>query len=125
MVRRQKAGQRIRETRQAQGLSLKALAEKIREEFRYEIGESTIRVTEQDEFSNPGIKTIEMIARGLGLPPLEIIAQYLDDPPPETTERFSRSRLAVLADVYEVLPARRKVWFDDFIEMLIDRMRKG
>ena len=118
-------GKRLYEARVALGLSLQALAEKIAKESGEEIGTSTIRGAEQDRFPNPGIKTIELICRGLELPPLEIIALHLDEPPPETKQRFTKSRFAVMSDVYESLPPERKVWFDDFVDMLIERMRKG
>lgn len=118
-------GKRLYEARKALGLSLESLAEKIKRETKEEIGTSTIRTAEQDRFPNPGIKTIELICRGLEIPPLEVLALHLDEPPPETKQRFSKSRFAIASEIYESLPPGRKVWFDDFLEMLIERMRKG
>jgi transcriptional regulator with XRE-family HTH domain len=118
-------GKRLHEARKALGLSLEALADKIGRETGSEVGTSTIRGAEQDRFPNPGIKTIELICRGLEIPPLEVIALHLDEPPPETKQRFSKSAFAIASEVYESLPPGRKIWFDDYLEMLIERMRKG
>lgn len=115
----------LREAREAQGLTLKALARKIRTIHRAEIGTTTIRQVEQEIVPNPGLKTIELICRGLELPPLEILALGLDDPPPENMQRFSQSRLAALSEVYEALPPQRKVLWDEVLDMVFDRMRKG
>jgi transcriptional regulator with XRE-family HTH domain len=125
MARRKKMGKRLEEARNTLGLSLDGLAEKIKRETGEDVGTSTIRGTELDRFPNPGIKTIEWICRGVELPPLEVLALHLDEPPPETKQRFTKSRFAVLSEVYESLPPARKVWFDDYIDMLIERMRKG
>ena len=125
MAKRIKMGKRLYEARVALGLSLQALAEKIAKESGEEIGTSTIRGAEQDRFPNPGIKTIELICRGLELPPLEIIALHLDEPPPETKQRFTKSRFAIMSEVYDASPQDKKILYDEFIEMLIERMRKG
>lgn len=125
MAKRIKMGKRLYEARVALGLSLQALAEKIAKESGEEIGTSTIRGAEQDRFPNPGIKTIELICRGLELPPLEIIALHLEDPPPESKQRFTKSRFAIMSEVYDASPQEKKIVYDEFIEMLIERMRKG
>lgn len=116
-------GETLREARLAQGLSIQALADKIREKFKTEIGTSTIRQTEKGLADNPGIKTIELICRGLDLSVLEILALGLEDPPPEQRQRFSQSRFAIMAEMYEASPPERKILYDEYLEMLIERMR--
>ena len=118
-------GKALVEARNRLGISRKDVQDRISREFKQDVGETTIRAAENDQFPNPGIKTIEMIARAVDLPPLEVIALHLEEPPPETKQRFSRSRFAVISEIYDMLPADRQIWYDDMLEMIIERMRKG
>lgn len=125
MVRRKIKGAALREMRMKAGLSIESLSGVIAEKGLGDIAPSTIRSIETGITTNPGVKTLEQIAKGLDQSPEQIILMWLEDPPPEATQRFSRSRFAALSDVYEALPPGRKVWFDDLIDMVIERMRKG
>lgn len=124
MVRKETAGMRLSRARLEAGLSYAKLASKIEKEFRAEIGESTIRSIEQDIPPNPGIKTIELICRGLGLPPLEVFALMLDEPPAETTNGFTESRFAEMWKEYLRAPAGKRGPADMLIEMVISQLRK-
>lgn len=124
-VNREKMGAVLKEARVAMGLSIAGLAEKIKKQYGGEIAATTIREIERGTVKNPGFKTIETMCKGLELPPLDVIAMLLDDPPPATTQRFSRSRFAIMADLYEPLAPARKVFYDEILEMIIERMRKG
>lgn len=122
---REKMGAVLKEARIGMGLSIAGLADKIKKDYDSDIGTTTIREIERGYVKNPGFKTVEIMCKGLELPPLEVIAMLLDDPPPTTKQRFSRSRFAILADLYEPLTPARKVFWDEVLEMIVDRMRKG
>lgn len=124
MVRRKTMGSRLREAREALGMSRKDVQERIAKEFGVEIGETTIAQTEKGGAPNPGIKTVELIARAVYLDPLEVIAIHLDEPPPEHPEAFSRSRFAQLWKIYTQMSPARQAWYDEYLEMLIEKMKK-
>lgn len=124
MVRRKTLGQRLRAEREAQDLSLDDLVERIAK-IGGNASETTIRSIEKGVTLNPGVKTIEEIALGLNLPPLEVMEWALSDPPPEKTQRYSESHFAIAAQLYESSPPGRKLIYDEILDMLIERMRKG
>src|SRR5688572_9500674 len=112
MAERETMGARLRRAREELGLSVQDLQDKIELEFRAEIGITTIRDLERDKPPNPGIKTVEMVARGLGLPPLEVIALALDEEMDEvaaTLDRnFSKTRFVRLWQAYSELATPRQ-----------------
>lgn len=124
MVRRKTMGKRLEEARLALRMSLKDVQERISRDFRSDIGETTIRMTEKDRFPNPGIKTIELIARAVDLPPLEVIALHLDEPPPTNEEAFERSRFGQMYRLYKEKSPARKAWYDEHLDMLLDKMKR-
>jgi transcriptional regulator with XRE-family HTH domain len=124
MVRRKTMGKRLEEARLALRMSLKDVQERIAEEFRSEIGETTIRAAEKDRFPNPGIKTIELIAKAVDLPPLEVIALHLDEPSPSSEEAFERSRFGQLYRLYKEKSPARKAFYDEHLDMLLEKMKK-
>lgn len=123
MVRRKTMGQVLKEARLKLGMSMKDVVDKINEDFDTKIGETTIRLTELDEYENPGIKTVEMIAKAVELSPLDVIAMKLEEPPIAEGEAFKKSRIALLWEFYEPLPAARKHLYDEMIEMIRVRVR--
>lgn len=125
MVRRKTKGAALRELRVSAGFSIEALAEVIKKKGLGEIGTSTIRSIEAGVTTNPGVKTLEQIALGLDQSPADVIAMWLDDPPPEATQRFTKSRFAAMSELFDTLPPGRKVWYDEVLDMVFERMRKG
>lgn len=126
MVKKETMGMRIARARDEAGLSYAQLKAKIEKDFRADIGESTIRAIEGDVPPNPGIKTVELICLGLGLPPLEVIALKLDDPP-ETEQGFTESRFAAMWREYSRkcsrAPAGKRAPVDMLIELVIEKIR--
>jgi len=125
MAKRETIGKRLNSARLELGMSVPQLTKKIDEDHRAEIGESTIRDIEKDKTPNPGFKTIEFIALGVGLDPLEVIGLGLDDPP-HFEPGFKVSQFGQLWKSYSGLDKEQKAFVDDYIETLIlkiDRWR--
>jgi transcriptional regulator with XRE-family HTH domain len=124
MVRRKSMGKRLEEARLALRMSLKDVQERIAGEFRSDIGETTIRAAEKDRFPNPGIKTIELIAKAVDLPPLDVIALHLDEPPSSNEEAFEKSRFGQLYRLYREKGPARKAVYDEYLDMLLEKMKR-
>jgi transcriptional regulator with XRE-family HTH domain len=120
MTRRETIGQRLKRVREEQGLSYAKLVRKILKDHGEVIGASTIRSIEEDVPPNPGIKTLELIALGLGLDPLEVISWGLKDPP----ELESDSQFARLGTAYKKVQNNKKTIADEFIKMLTEQMER-
>lgn len=123
MAKRETIGKRLKTAREALGLSVPQLREKIKQDHRAEVGNSTIRDIEGDKSPNPGFKTLEFVALGVGLDPLEVIGLGLDDPP-ELEPGFKQSQFAQLWKSYLRLGREQKAFIDDYIETLIDKIDK-
>jgi transcriptional regulator with XRE-family HTH domain len=123
MSKRETIGQRLKREREEQELSVPQLAKKIDVDFHFPIGPSTIRDLEGDKTPNPGIKTLESVALGLGLDPLEIIGLGLDDPP-QLEPGYTESQFAQLGRTYKKVPKNKRAFADEFTKMLIEQMER-
>jgi len=121
MAKRETIGKRLNNARLEQGMSVPQLRQKIFSDHRAEIGESTIRDIEKDKTPNPGFKTVEFIALGVGLDPLEVIGLGLDDPP-ELEPGFKISQLAQFWKKYSKLERAERAFYDENLKMLIERI---
>lgn len=119
-------GKRLRRAREELGLTLDGLREKIRKELREDIGKSTIRDIEADRPPNPGIKTIEIFARGVELAPIEVIALGLDEElesaAAQSAHDFANSDLMRLWKLRAGAKPRERALIDEVVQMLIDRV---
>lgn len=124
MVKPETVGQYLERVRRGQGLSLNDLERLI----KGEVSSSNISKVERDVSGNPGVKTIEAIARGLGLQPLDVIGRFLERELEITagkTERgFSKSRLMRLWKLYAGASPQMKTLVDEIVQMLIDRLSR-
>lgn len=117
-------GNFLESSRLRQGLTLKRVKEIAEEDFRFELGATTVRDTENSVSANPGIKTIEGIALALGEDPLSVIAMALDEPL-ENSPGFKRSQFASLYMKYsKIEDPHRKRLIDDFLSMLIQKINE-
>lgn len=123
MGKRESIGKRLKSARLDLGLSVPQLVEKIFEDHRFEVGASTVRDVEADRTPNPGFKTIEFIALGVGLDPMEVISLGLDDPP-EMEPGFKASQFAQLHKSYAKLAKEQRAFVDDYVETLIEKINK-
>lgn len=123
MAKRDSIGKRLKTARLSLGLSVPQLREKIFDDHRAPIGASTIRDIEGDKTPNPGFKTLEFIALGVGLDPLEVISLGLDDPP-EMESGFKVSQFAQLHKSYAKLDKEQRAFVDDYIETLIEKINR-
>lgn len=123
MARRETIGKRLNRARLELGMSVPQLREKILQDHRAEIGESTIRDIEKDKTPNPGFKTLEFCALGVGLDPLEVISLGLDDPP-ELETGFRETQFAQLWKKYKRLNKEQRAFIDESVEMLIYKIGK-
>lgn len=123
MAKQKSIGKRLKTARLGLGLSVPGLREKILRDHRFEVGESTVRDIEGDKTPNPGRKTIEFIALGVGLDPLEVFAMGLDDPP-ELEAGYTESQLAQLWRVYKTVNKTQRPFADELIKMLIEKMER-
>lgn len=123
MAKRDSIGKRLKTARQALGMSVPQLREKIDRDFRAPVGESTIRDIEGDKTPNPGFKTVEFISLGVGLDPLEVIALGLDDPP-EMESGFKETQFAQLARIYPTVKKSEKPFIDELVKVLIEQMER-
>ena len=123
MAKRESIGKQLKTARLELGLSVPQLREKIFRDHRFEVGESTIRDIEGDKTPNPGRKTIEFIALGVGLDPLEVFAMGLDDPP-ELEPGYKESQFAQIQRIYGVVKKTEKPFIDDLIKILIEQMER-
>lgn len=123
MGKRETTGSRLFKRRTELGLSLAQVREKILDDYRFEMGETTIRVIENDKVPNPGIKTVEFLALGVGLDPLEVIGLALDDPP-EAESGYKESQFARLWQNYKKLNKDQRAFVDLSVNMLIAQIDK-
>lgn len=123
MPKRETVGSRLYKRRMELGLSLTQLRDKILQDFRFETGQSTIRVIENDKVPNPGIKTVEFLALGVGLDPMEVIGLALDDSP-EVESGYKESQFARLYQSYKKLNREQRAFIDESVEMLISKIDK-
>lgn len=121
MPKRETIGKRLKAARLELGMSVPQLREKIKQDHRAEVGESTIRGIEGDGTPNPGFKTLEFIALGVGLDPMEVIALGLDDPP-ELEQGYTDSQFAQLGRAYKSVRKDKKPFADELIKMLTERI---
>lgn len=121
MAKRKTLGKRLYEARQGLGLTARELSEKIKQEYRQDCGETTVRYIEQDKTANPGIKTIEFIALGVGLDPLEAISMLLEESP-ETEKGYKESQFARAWEKYKKLNEKERAFIDGYVEMLITKI---
>ena len=120
-MRKQTIGKRLKTAREALGLSVPQLREKIFQDHRFEIGESTIRDLEKDKAPNPGFKTVEFVALGVGQDPLDVIGLGLDDPP-EQEPGFKETQFARMWKKYKRLAKEQRAFVDDYIETLNEKI---
>lgn len=116
-------GRRLKTARLELEMSVPQLRAKIKQDHHAEVGESTIRDIENDKTPNPGFKTLEFIALGVGLDPLEVISLGLDDPP-EMERGFTESQFAQLARTYKKVGKDHKFCADELVKMLIEKMER-
>ena len=121
MAKRDSIGKRLKTARLALGMSVPQLKEKIKQDHRAEVGESTIRDLEGDKVPNPGFKTIEFVALGVGLDPLEVIALGLDDPP-ELEPGYTDSQFGQLSRAYKQVRKDKKPFADELIKMVSEKI---
>lgn len=67
MAKRDSIGKRLKTAREALGLSVPQLREKIKQDHRAEVGNSTIRDIEGDKSPNPGCRVYHVTIPFLGL----------------------------------------------------------
>lgn len=123
MAKRETIGSRLKRAREQAGMSVPQLVRQIREDHGKDVGASTVRDAENDKTPNPGIKTVETIALGLGLDAIEVIGLALDDAP-ETDPGYKESGFARLWKSYQRLKKDRRPFWDELIEMLTDKMNR-
>jgi transcriptional regulator with XRE-family HTH domain len=123
MAKRESIGQRLKTARLEQGMSVPALREKIKIDHRAEVGESTIRDIESDKTPNPGFKTLEFIALGVGLAPLDVISLGLGNPP-ELEAGYTETQFAQLARAYKKIGKEYRPVADELVKMLIEKMER-
>lgn len=123
MAKRDSIGKRLKTARLNLGMSVPELRRKILDDHRAEIGASTIRDIEGDKTPNPGFKTLEFIALGVGLDPLEVMSLGLDDPP-ELEAGFSETQFGQMARVYKTVAKAEKSFVDNLIKMVIAEMER-
>ena len=123
MAKQESIGKRLKAARLELGLSVPQLSEKIFRDYGFPVGESTVRDIERDKTPNPGRKTIEFIALGVGLDPLEVFSMGLNDPP-ELEPGYKESQFAQLSRIYGTVKKSEKPFIDDLIKILIEQMER-
>lgn len=123
MAKQESIGKRLNRARLELGMTVPRLREKILQDHRLEVGASTIRDIEADKTPNPGFKTLESIALGVGLRPLDVIALGLDDPP-ELEAGYTETQFAQLARVYKKVGKEYRPVADELVKMLIEKMER-
>lgn len=103
-------------------MSVAQLQEKIHRLYRADVGETTIRYIERGKTLNPGYKTVEFIALGLGLDPLQILSMGLEDA--VITEKPTDARLAHLWKLYVEIKAEHRPFADDWIKMMTEKFEE-
>lgn len=122
MAKRQTIGQRVQDARLKAGItSVPQLTQRILDLYGKDVGASTVRDIEKDATPNPGIKTVEYIAKGVGLDPLEVIGLALDDPP-ESDRDYTDTQFAQLSKVYKKVNKENKPFADQLVQMLVEQM---
>lgn len=121
---RETIGQRLKRARGNMGLTALQVARRAARNGDHKgLGETTVLEYEKDKFPNPGLKTVERIALGLGLDPLEVISLGLDNPPGPQDD-FKASPFAHLWRNYQRLSKERRAFWDELIKMLTDKMNR-
>lgn len=123
MAKQGSIGKRLKTARLELGLTVLQLSEKILRDHGFPVGASTIRDIERDKTPNPGRKTIEFIALGVGLDPLEVFGMGLNDPP-EFEPGYKETQFAQLARMYGTVKKTEKAFIDDLIKILIEQMER-
>jgi transcriptional regulator with XRE-family HTH domain len=123
MAKRESIGERLKTARLDQAMSVPQLRAKILQDHQAEIGESTIRDIEKDKTPNPGLKTLEFIALGVGLDPLELMSLGLDDPP-QLEQGYTESQFAQLGRIYKKVRKDKRPFADELMKMLIEKMER-
>lgn len=123
MGKRETIGKVLNKARLELGMSVPQLQEKILQDHRAEIGQTTIRDLEKDKTPNPGVKTIEFVALGVGLDPMEVMALALDDPP-EQDSGFTETQFGQLHRLYKKVEKDERPFIDEMIKMLREQMEK-
>lgn len=123
MGKQETIGKRLFRARTELGLSAAQLRQRIFDDHRAEVGESTIRQIEKERVPNPGIKTVEFLALGCGLDPLEVIGLGLEDPP-ETDPGYRESQFAQLYKSYKKLSKEQRAFVDEAVEMLVQKIQR-
>lgn len=123
MAKRETIGERLKRAREELGLSAVQLREKILEEYRFEVGASTILATEDDKAPNAGRKTIEFMAKGVNLDPLEVFALGLDDPP-ELDPGYSESFVARMYRLYKKVRKEHRPVADDWVRTMLEKLER-
>lgn len=122
MPKRQTIGERVRAARLEAGIdSIPQLTQRILDTCGQTVGQSTVRDIESDSTPNPGIKTLEHVARGVGLDPLELISLGLDDPP-ELDRGYSETQFAQLARTYKKVNKEKRPFADMLVRMVIEQI---
>lgn len=101
--------------------SVPQLTQRILDMCGQTVGRSTVRDIENDKTPNPGIKTLEYIAKGVQLDPLALISLGLDDPP-ELDRAYSETQFAQLARAYKKVKKENRPFADQLVRMLIEQM---
>lgn len=110
-------GARLREVRLEQGLSTTDLSKKIHRDYGRRTSHSTILILENRDVDS-GFKTVESVALGLGLDPLEVLALGMEETPkPE-------GLIKQLAEAYRQVREDKKPIADKFLDMLHVQMEK-
>lgn len=123
MEKRETMGEFLKKARLKARRTPKQLRERILAFYGAEAGESTIRDIENSATPNPGIKTVEYIARANGLDPLQVIALHLDNPP-ELKPGYTATQFAQLSDVYKRVRKDKKVFADELVRILIENLEQ-
>lgn len=123
MAKQETIGKRLKRARERMGLSPAELRAKIIKEYRAEISESTIRDIEKDKTPNSGRKTVELIALGVGLDPLEVLAIGLDDPP-EVEDGYTQTQFAQMGRAYKKVRKEKQPLADELIQMVNEKLKE-
>ena len=121
MAKRNRMGRFIKDTRESLGLNEAQLQERVFRKHRIKIGEQTIRNIEFGMTANPGIKTVEACALGLGLDPLKVISLALRDPP-QSKPGYTQSEIAQIWESYSRVRRDKKSTADQLITILREKM---
>lgn len=122
-MKRPTIGQRLKTARLESKCTVLQLVQRILADNGEAVSVSTVRGIENDSTPNPGIKTIEAIAKGVRLDPMEVISLGFDEPP-ETESGYSNSQFAQLAGTYKKIKKENKPVADQLIKILMEQMER-